>query len=61
MKNITMNTNEIRTANGGWTKCQICKQNVSGNWWSKYKHCLLHACRCLPWEFIFDLAFNSWQ
>ena len=58
MKNITMNTNETRAANGGWTKCQICKQNVYGSWWDKYPHCLVHANRCLPWNAIMRIAFG---
>ncbi len=59
MKNITNNTEEIRTVNGGWTRCKICKQNVYGNWWTKYKHCLGHASRCLPWTVIMDIAFRA--
>ena len=53
-----MNTSETRAANGGWTKCQICKKNVDGGWWDKYVHCLVHANRCLPWNAIMRIAFG---
>ncbi|MBQ3055499.1 MAG: hypothetical protein IJC88_05270 [Oscillospiraceae bacterium] len=55
-----LNINEAMSLNGGWTRCRICNKNVNGNWWSKYKHCLGHASRCLPWESIMGLAFGIW-
>lgn len=60
MKNITQNIEEIRSINGGWTRCRICNNDVYGNWWAKYKHCLGHASRCLPWEAIMGIAFGIW-
>ena len=56
MKNITKN--EARNINGGWNRCAICGQYVSGNWWAKYKHCLGHSSRCLPWSDIMAIAFG---
>lgn len=53
-----VNSTEMRNVEGGWTRCSICGQNVYGNWWAKYKHCLLHASRCLPWEAIMGIAFG---
>lgn len=54
----TIQKNDTRAMNGGWTKCQICKQNVYDTWWTKYKHCLGHASRCLPWDSIMGIAFG---
>ena len=51
MTNITQNTNAIRNANGGWTRCRICGQNVYGNWWTKYTHCFKHA-----WNSVLPIA-----
>ena len=55
-----MNEQETREMNGGWTRCRICNQNVNGNWWTQYKHCLGHASRCLPWDAIMSIAFGIW-
>lgn len=44
MKNITMNSEEIRSINGGKTyRCPFgC--NVRGGYWSVYSHCLAKRC-----------------
>ena len=55
-----LHSNDTRKLNGGWTRCSICKKNVYGNWWDKYKHCLNHATRCLPWSDIMAIAFGIW-
>jgi hypothetical protein len=60
MKDITANNEACREINGGWTRCRVCNKDVYGNWWTKYKHCLLHASRCLPWEAIMGIAFGIW-
>ena len=56
----TMTNEMTRKSFAGWTKCRICKKNVYGNWWTKYKHCIGHASRCLPWEAIMGIAFGIW-
>lgn len=55
-----LHENETRNMNGGWNRCRICNQNVGGSWWQKYKHCIGHASRCLPWGAIMEIAFGIW-
>ena len=41
--NVEVNKEMLKETKGGWNRCSICGQNVSGGFWTKYSHCVKHA------------------
>ena len=55
MTNVrTLTKNEARELNGGAVKtmnCRICGQSVTGGFWTRYYHCLVHS-----WKAVMPIA-----
>ena len=57
--NVEVNKEMLKETKGGWNRCSICGQNVSGGVLAKYSHCTQHAWRAVfPFWDLLEVCFG---